>query len=223
MGERVSDDLRAGAAALWQRVLAHPFVRGMGDGSLPVAAFRYYMVQDYVFLVAFCRVLALGAAKADDLATMTRFAGLLHETLATEMSLHRAYAARFGISEQELETAEPSPATHAYTAHLQHVAHAGSLAELAAALLPCQWGYAEIGQQLDRSATRPLHELYGDWIAAYGSPAFGALAEWLRTLVDRLGAEAGAAERARMARQFHLSSRHELAFWDAAWHQQAWD
>jgi thiaminase/transcriptional activator TenA len=222
MDERFSDTLQGESIDLWRRIHAHPFVRGLGDGSLPLAAFRFYMVQDYVFLVAFCRVLALGAAKADDLDTMTRFAGLLHETLATEMSLHRAYAARFGISEAELEAAEPSPTTHAYTAHLQHVAHAGTLGELAAALLPCQWGYAEIGQTLDRDAPRPLHELYGDWIAAYASPEFGALAEWLRGLVDRLGAAAGADERVRMARQFLLSSRHELAFWEAAWQQQAW-
>lgn len=221
-GERFSDTLRGQAAAIWERVHAHPFVRGLADGSLPLACFRYYMVQDYVFLIAFCRVLALGAAKSDDLETMSRFAGLLHETLHTEMVLHRAYAARFGITEAELEAAEASPATHAYTAHLQHVAHAGGLGELAAALLPCQWGYAEIGQELDRTAPTPRHELYGDWIAAYASPEFGALAGWLRGLVDRLGADAGPAERQRMARAFVSSSRHELAFWDAAWRREAW-
>lgn len=214
--------LRSRAAAVWERVHAHPFVRGLGDGSLPVARFRYYMVQDYVFLMAFCRVLALGAAKAESLDTMGRFAGLLHETLHTEMALHRAYAGRFGIEEAELRSAEASPATHAYTAHLQHVAYAGSLGDLAAALLPCQWGYAEIGRELDRTAPTPRHELYGDWIAAYASPEFGALADWLRGLVDQLGADASEAERERMARAFVLSSRHELAFWDAAWRQERW-
>jgi thiaminase/transcriptional activator TenA len=222
MAERLTDLLRAEAAPIWERVHAHPFVRGMADGSLPIAAFRYYMVQDYVFLIAFCRVLALGAAKADDLDTMTRFAGLLHATLTTEMSLHRASAARFGISETELEHAEASPTTHAYTSHLLHVAYAGALGELAAALLPCQWGYAELGQELDRTAPHPRHEFYGEWISTYASAEFGALAEWLRTLVDRLGAQAGPDERRRMARHFMLSSRHELAFWDAALRQEGW-
>ncbi len=220
--KRFSDELRARAAPLWQRVHAHPFVQGMADGSLPVESFRFYMVQDYLFLVEFCRVLALGAAKSDDLETMGRFAALLHATLHTEMALHRTYAAKFGIDEAELEAAEPAGTTHAYTRHLLHAAQAGTLGELAAALLPCQWGYAEIGQALDRTAPRPHHELYGEWIAAYASPEFGALAEWLRGLVDRLGAEAGPAERERMARQFLDSSRYELMFWEMAFQRQTW-
>ena len=192
-----TNELLQRTAAIWDRVHAHPFVIGLGDGSLPVESFRFYMVQDYLFLIVFCRVLALGAAKSPDLETMGRFAGLLHETLHTEMGLHRAYAARFGITEEELNLAEPSPATHAYTSHLLQAAQSGSVAELAAALLPCQWSYAQIGQMLERKAPRPLSELYSDWITAYASPEFGALATWLSELVDRLAASAGAAPTVR--------------------------
>ncbi|MHB8573707.1 MAG: thiaminase II [Dehalococcoidia bacterium] len=212
----------AQTAAIWARVDAHPFVTGLGDGSLPVERFRFYMVQDYRFLIAFCRVLALGAAKAADLDTMERFAGLLHATLHTEMALHRAYAARLGITSDELEHTEAAPATHAYTSHLLHAAFGGSVGELAAALLPCQWSYAEIGRRLAAEAPRPLPELYAEWIEAYASAEFSALAAWLRGLVDRLAAEAGAAERERMTRHFIASARHELQFWDAALKQEAW-
>jgi len=220
--ERFSDVLRQRAAPAWERAHGHPFVQGLGDGSLPAACFRFYMVQDYLFLVEFCRVLALGAAKADDLETMGRFAGLLHDTLHTEMALHRTYAARSGIGEAELEAAEPSAVTHGYTRHLLHAAYAGTLGELAAALLPCQWGYAEIGQALERMAPRPRHPLYGEWIAAYASAEFGALAEWLRGLVDRLGAAAGAGERARMTAHFRSSTRYEFLFWEAAFKRETW-
>jgi thiaminase/transcriptional activator TenA len=219
---RFTDDLLAQTAQVWEKVHAHPFVRGLGDGSLRVESFRFYMVQDYLFLIEFCRVLALGAAKSPDLETMGRFAALLHETLHTEMALHRAYAARFGITEAELESARPSAATHAYTRHLLHAAQSGSLGELAAALLPCQWSYAVIGRLLDRAAPRPHHELYAAWIAAYASPEFGELAAWLRALVDRLADGAGHAERARMAQHFIDSARYEFLFWDAAHKQEMW-
>jgi thiaminase/transcriptional activator TenA len=209
-------------APIWARVRTHPFVQGLGDGSLPLDSFRHYMVQDYLFLVEFCRVLALGAAKAPDLETMARFSELLHATLHTEMALHRSYAARFGISEAELESALPSAATHAYTRHLLHAALGGTIGELAAALLPCQWSYAEIGRLLDRTAPRPLHALYGEWIAAYASPEFGALADWLRGVVDRLAASAGDAERARMAQHFVDSARYEYLFWDSAFRCEGW-
>ena len=62
-----TEQLRQQAAAVREQVFHHPFVTGIGDGTLPLAAFRYYMCQDYVFLIDYCRVLALAAAKADDL------------------------------------------------------------------------------------------------------------------------------------------------------------
>src|ERR687894_2037871 len=96
-------EVRAEAAPIWAAEQAHPFVRGIGDGSLDVERFRYYVAQDYVFLVEFVRVLALAAAKSNDLATMERFTALQHATLTTEMSLHRGYCERFGITPAQLE------------------------------------------------------------------------------------------------------------------------
>ena len=106
---RFTEQLRQQAAAVREQVFHHPFVTGIGDGTLPLAAFRYYMCQDYVFLIDYCRVLALAVAKADDLETMGRFAALLHATLHTEMALHRDFAAQFGIRVAELEATRPPP------------------------------------------------------------------------------------------------------------------
>src|SRR5689334_3591585 len=103
---RFTEQLHQQAAAVREQVFHHPFVTGIGDGTLPLAAFRYYMCQDYVFLIDYCRVLALAVAKADDLETMGRFAALLHATLHTEMALHRDFATQFGISEAELEATQ---------------------------------------------------------------------------------------------------------------------
>ena len=70
------------------------------------------------------------------------------ETLNTEMDLHRGYCAKFGISATEMEAAPMAPTTHAYTRHLLDVAQVGTLADIVAGVLPCQWGYAEIGTTL---------------------------------------------------------------------------
>jgi thiaminase/transcriptional activator TenA len=201
-----SEELRAGASDLWEAQHAHPFVRGIGDGSLPVERFAHYVRQDYLFLVEYARMLALGAARATDVETMRRFAELAQAILGEEMELHRAFAREFGISEAELEAEVPAPTTQAYTDFLVRSAALGDLGELAAALLPCMWGYAELGQRL-AAAGAPADGRYARWIAMYASPEFDELAVWCRGLVDRLGAAADDESRTRAARSARRASR----------------
>ena len=216
-----SEQLRAAAADIWEAQHAHPFVRGIGDGTLPVERFAHYVRQDYVFLIEYARMLALGAARATDLATMRRFAELAQAILGEEMSLHRALAGELGISEADLETEEPAMTTRGYTDFLVRTAAVGELSELSAALLPCMWGYAEIGQQL-AAAGLPAEPRYAQWIETYAAPEFEELAAWCRGLVDSLAADAGEDGRARMARAFLTCSRYELAFWEMGWTLERW-
>src|SRR6201997_1996944 len=143
-----TEAIRAKAKPIWDREVEHPFVRGLGDGTLPIDRFRFYLAQDYVFLIEYCRVFALAAAKARDLTTIGVFTRLLDETINTEMQLHRDYCQRLGIAEADLEATAPAPITHAYTRRLLTVAYSGSIADIVAAVLPCQLGYAEIGTAL---------------------------------------------------------------------------
>ncbi|MGH3885234.1 MAG: hypothetical protein ACRDSZ_01485, partial [Pseudonocardiaceae bacterium] len=76
-----SADLRTAASEIWDAQHRHPFVRGIGDGTLDVERFRFWIRQDYLFLIEYSRLLALAAARAPDLDTMRRFADLVHETL----------------------------------------------------------------------------------------------------------------------------------------------
>lgn len=219
MPRRFSDDLRAAAADVWEHQYQHPFIRGLADGSLPLERFAHFMRQDYVFLVEYARMLALGAARARDLPTMRRYADIAQATLGEEMELHRAFARDVGISEAELEAEPPALTTQAYTDFLVRTAALGDAADLAAALLPCMWGYSELGQRLQADGP-PDHEHYARWIAAYAAPEFEALAAWCRAHVDTLAADD--ATRARMTSAFVTCSRYELAFWEMAWTLERW-
>jgi thiaminase (transcriptional activator TenA) len=201
--------LRAAAADVWDASLAHPFVCGLGDGSLDEAAFRWYIRQDYVFLLDYGRLLSLGAARAPRLTWMRRLAQLAYEVLETEMALHRDFAARWGI--RDLEATVRAPATAAYCDFLLRTAALGDFAELAAVVAPCMWGYAEIGTSLAATARS---DRYREWIDMYASDDFGELAEWSRALLDEVDGPG-------MEAAFIASSRHELAFWDAAWTARA--
>ena len=217
-----ADDIELRALPIRQAILEHPFVAGVGDGTLDVDKFKHYVLQDYVYLIDYSRVLALAAARAQDLDTMGWFARLLDETLNVEMDLHRGYCAEFGITTVELETTVPAPTTVAYTSYLLNVAHQGSFPELVASLAPCQWGYWEIGEHLARQGEPEDAPLYCQWIQMYTSPEFAELADAIRTLLNRLGDRAGADELEAMGRAYLTSLRFEYLFWEMAYRQESW-
>jgi thiaminase/transcriptional activator TenA len=147
---------------------------------------------------------------------MRRFASLAQSVLETEMDLHREFAARWDIAAAELEAERTAPATDAYCDFLLRTAALGDFSELAAALLPCMWGYAEIGQRLAAEGL-PGHEGYAEWIELYAGEEFGELAAWCRELTDGAAARVDGDGHARMHAAFRASSEHELAFWESAW------
>lgn len=219
---KFSEQLREKCLPIWRQNHQHPFVTGMGNGTLQADKFRFYMVQDYLYLIQYAKVFALGAVKADDLATMGKFAALLDGTLNEEMSLHRQYAARFGITEEELEAAQPSPVTLAYTHYMLHAAQNGTLADVVAAVLPCAWSYWEIGKELNQIPGAAENELYGEWIKMYSSEEFGQLAQWCIDLMDEQAEGKSEKERARLEEIFLNTTRFEYLFWDMAYNGEMW-
>ncbi len=122
MDERFSDHLRRIVDPIWSAQESHPFVRGIGDGTLEIERFAHWVRQDYRFLIDYCRLFALAAARAPDLDTMTRFSELLHSTLTSEMDLHRRLATDLGITNDQLEQEVASPTTRGYADFLLRTA-----------------------------------------------------------------------------------------------------
>lgn len=64
------DDVRPA----WHGYTHHEFTQKMGDGTLPPETFKYYMIQDYLYLIHFARANALAGYKAktlDDIAAVS--------------------------------------------------------------------------------------------------------------------------------------------------------
>ncbi|MEZ5669484.1 MAG: TenA family protein [Alphaproteobacteria bacterium] len=157
--------LKADCAADWKAYVEHAFVRGLADGSLPERVFRAYLVQDYLFLIQFARAYALAAYKADRLADMRQAAAGLDAILNTEMALHVAFCAGWGIDEAAMASAPEHPHTVAYTRYVLDTGLAGDLLDMHVALAPCMLGYAEIGARLLADpATRRDGNPYRPWI-----------------------------------------------------------
>ena len=123
----------------------------MADGSLAEAAFRHYLVQDYLSLIEFARAYALSVYKSPGFADMREAAAGLSAILDIEMSLHVKLCAGWGLSPSDLEQTPPADEMLAYTRYVLDAASRDLLA-LKVALAPCVIGYAEIAMRL---ASRP--------------------------------------------------------------------
>ncbi len=190
----------AEAIPMLEEQLRHPTVVGIATGSLPEAAFRWWLEQDYLFLLDYVRVLArlAAAAPAQHLGDLVDCA---HATLHDELDLHRGLAASFGA---QLQTARKAPACERYTTFL--LAAADDYGTGLAALLPCMWGYAELGRRL--ALAPPDEPRFRRWVETYSDPAFVALAGRCAEMLDETPVDV---ERATAI--FREAMGHELAFW----------
>jgi thiaminase/transcriptional activator TenA len=199
-------ELLAAAEADVRAQLAHPFVRGLADGTLSDERFAFFLGQDYAFLGDYGRALRRAAELAPDAAWGARLAEIAAGAAAEELELHRGWAAEHGL---DLDAVEPSVTTRAYGGFL---VEPHPFPVLVAALLPCVWGYAELGRRLAAEPTAPRYER---WLATYADPGFAGAARWFVELAAACAAEPAA--RPAMRDAFARSLAFETAFWDAAW------
>ena len=221
MGDSVSYRLHDAAAPIWEACLKHPFVTGIGDGTLAVEKFRYFMLQDYLYLFDYARVFAMGVVKARDPRLMRTFAANVDAILGGEMEIHRTYMARLGITEEQVFAVKPALDNLSYTNYMLSVASTGGPAEIVASILACSWSYAEIGQALARIPGAAEHPFYGEWIRGYASDSYAATNHSLIELMDALAAGASGEQMARLTDIFVNCSRYELGFWDMSWEMRA--
>ena len=78
---RLSEKLYDSVKDLWESYYAHPFVEGIGNGTLDIDKFRFYMIQDYIYLLDYAKVFALGVVKSSKEEDMRFFSELVYSTL----------------------------------------------------------------------------------------------------------------------------------------------
>jgi thiaminase (transcriptional activator TenA) len=205
---------------VYGQILAHPFVVGLADGTLDRNAFRFYVVQDALYLRDYARALSVCGARAPAEGDVAMFNQHAAGAIAVERELHASFLADFGMTPAEVEATSMAPTSQAYTSYLLASVYAGSFAEALGAVLPCYWIYAEVGAHLVKGGSPD--PLYQRWIDTYGGEEFAALVQAVRDLTDRVGADLGHAELARVHQRFVITSRYEWMFWDAAWRQEGW-
>src|SRR3989454_7749168 len=205
---------------IYAEILAHPFVRGLTDGSLPREAFRFYAVQDALYLRDFALALSLAAARAPRDEGIIMFNEHAAGALKVERSLHESFFAEWGLTPEAVASTPLAPTNLAYTSYLLAVAHAAPFHEAVAALLPCYWIYWEVGKELEHLGSPD--PLYARWIGTYASKEFGGLVTAVLDVTNQTAERFQSAERELMSRHFVATSRYEWMFWDMGWRKESW-
>lgn len=218
----LSEQLRASVLPLWQRQSEHPFLEALGDGSLPLPNFIFYICQDALFLDVLTRTFASGVGKATSHEVMEQLGKYVLDTLSVESDLHRRYGRRFQLTPSEMAATPLAPTNYAYTRHLLSIAATGTLPELLTAVLPCAWIYAEVSEKLVGQARPAEDHPYADWLNTYASPDFALVGAWLRATLDASAPSPGSVEEARLFEIFRFSTCYEWLFWEMAWRKEAW-
>src|SRR5437762_906192 len=184
------------AGDAWRSYTRHEFVLRLARGDLPEAAFRRYLVQDYLFLLHFARAWGLAVYKSDTLAEMRRAQSLLAATLDVEIGLHIDYCRGWGLSEAAMNAEQEALETIAYTRFVLDRGLAGDRLDLEIALAPCVIGYAEIAaKRMADPATRHDGNRYSDLLLMYVGDEYQKLAREMAAAVDEQFARRGGERR----------------------------
>ena len=216
-GSPVLAQWKFSCAEPWRQFVEHRFVKGLGDGSLPRAAYLAYLIQDYVFLLHFSRAWAMVVVKSDSIDQMRLAAATVNGLINDEMQLHVEVCAREGITEQQLGASEEATENMAYTRYVMDAGLSGDLLDLLAALAPCVFGYGEIGLRL--KGTKNTLPAYREWIDTYASSEYQNVCVDVAKLIELASAQklGGAfAESPRwtaLCKRFETATRLETGFW----------
>jgi thiaminase/transcriptional activator TenA len=213
-------DLWGSIEPIYAAILRHPFVTGLTDGTLARERFRFYAVQDALYLREFARALSLAAARAPQDDWIVMFNEHAAEALRVERALHESFFRDFGLAPGDVAATPLAPTNLAYTSYLLAVAYAAPFHEAVAALLPCYWIYWEVGRALERAGTPD--PLYARWIGTYASKEFGGVVTAVIDATEQTAARLGAGERDMMRRHFVTTSRYEWMFWDMGYRRESW-
>lgn len=213
-----SDDLRQANQELWERMVTHPFVREMGDGSLPLDKFKRYFLQDYLFLTALAKTLGQAIAKAPSLEAAQPFSPFLHTILNAEKDLFFLAFQELGVPPEEYQSAEPLPSGLHMANFLLATAYDGSFEDIATALLVTEWTYHDWATRLAKAGAQPHHRMYQEWTDIHAARELGDFVAAMRRIVDGIQPKGHAGAR----QVFRTALRYEVLFWDMAYHGEQW-
>ena len=215
---KLTERLRNAADPIWRAILRHPFVLELYSGTLPLQKFKYYLIQDYNYLVTMYKCFSLIASKAE-IPLAEKMLELAYAEATTEMRNYEALLNKLDMKLEEVVKVDPSPTNTAYMNFLLTTCAFGSPLEGLVSILPCFWSYAEIALEHQDKLKDNHVEIYVEWAKVYTTDEYLNLVEELKAFTDDMASEINYE---RLEKIFLMASRYEYMFWDMAYNLEKW-
>jgi thiaminase/transcriptional activator TenA len=200
---------------VYDKILVHPFIEQLIEGSLDRQIFSDYIHQDTLYLQDYARVLSMISSRCSDPALVMTFSKFASGAIATELALHQVFKPNL----PEASVQEKNPACFAYTNFLLSQAVYQPLEVSFAAVLPCFWIYEEVGKYALSKAVLSDHP-YKAWLETYAGNEFQALVEEMIEITENAAQQAAKPIRSEMEKAYQAASVLEYKFWNDAFHNK---
>ena len=215
---KTTERLLEATKELWADYNKHPFVCGIQDGTLDKEKFKYYIIQDFLYLIEYTKVFAIGIAKAKSVEVMQLFSSYVHLLADSEMDIHKGYMGIFEVTQEEIDNTPVALDNLSYTSYMLRVAYEEGEAEILTAILACACSYEVIARNIVNNNPNSInHPFYGNWIKGYSADAYHDENIILCDTLDRLTEHYTKKQLEHLEDIFVACSRYEMAFWDLAW------
>jgi len=217
---KFTDFLWNSIEGIYSEILQHPFIEGLADGSLAEGAFRFYVVQDALYLRDFARGLAILGAKAPKDEWLMMFAEHASGTIQVERALHDSFFKNWQLKAGDVYNTPMAPSNLLYSSYLLRVAYERPFYEGMGAFLPCYWIYWEVGQKLEKRGASI--ELFRRGIETYASEEYASIVRQVLEAMDQVARELTDKQKEMVRNHFIITSKLEYLFWDMGLNEQTW-
>jgi thiaminase (transcriptional activator TenA) len=209
--------LRKDSDHIWKKILQHPFVVELYRGDLPIEKFKFYILQDYHYLITAIKNFGIIVSKAPTVEAMREVANILQLEAQSEFDGYKEFLKQIGNTIQEAAEVKPISVGISYSSFLVSTSSLNSYPEAITAVLPCFWSYAEISEMHKDKLSSNKNHLYKDWANVYLTESYLHLVEKIKDLVNEAGKDF---HYHKLKEVFANASRYEYLFWDAVYYRK---
>ena len=195
----------------WSEYTNHKFLIDLVNNELPNKNFKKYLLQDYIFLQQFLKILALSVYKSTSFEEINRSVNFI-KGIDHEIKLHINYCKKWKMPLKSLNNIKVEKANSSYTDHVLNIGKSGNNFDIFSCLSPCIIGYGEIAYNLTKNKNWKKSK-YSSWIKMYASRDYQQVAKDNINYLDHLLKKNQNIDKTKIIKNFKKSTILERNFW----------